>query len=212
MKKLTSRKEDSTYSLKNKFDVTPQLLKSKGNQESRGDFLEVSIPGDTIEIFLKAASLNTTRNVETCGILVGTRIGDVKVVSTIFIPKQTGTYQDCKVTDEDFPEDEIMNAGLEEYGWIHTHPKHELMFSSIDCHNQVNRQSMSPDYIGIVCALDTDKPGNAALRLKGEWISMIQACKEPGSHHHDPPGRDEIYEYCKHVSTTDSNIKLIDLR
>ena len=41
---------------------------------------------------------------------------------------------------------------------------------------------------------------------------MIQACKVPDSHHHDPPGRDEIYEECKHVSTTDSKIKLIDLR
>ena len=41
---------------------------------------------------------------------------------------------------------------------------------------------------------------------------MIQACKEPDSHHHDPPGRDEIYEECKHVSTTDSKIELIDLR
>ena len=87
MRKLTSKKEDKTYSLKNKFDLTPQLLKSKGNQESTGDFLEVSIPGDTIEIFLKAASLNTARNVETCGILVGTRIGDVKVVSKLIMPK-----------------------------------------------------------------------------------------------------------------------------
>ena len=135
MKKLTSKKEDKTYSLKNKFDLTPQLLKSKGNQESTGDFLEVSIPGDTIEIFLKAASLNTARNVETCGILVGTRIGDVKVVSKLIMPKQTGTYCDCKVADEDFPEDEMIKDGLEEYGWIHTHPTHELMFSSIDCHN-----------------------------------------------------------------------------
>ena len=41
---------------------------------------------------------------------------------------------------------------------------------------------------------------------------MIQACKEPDSHHHDLPGRDAIWEECKHVSTTDSKIKLIDLR
>ena len=112
MRNLTLKKEDRAYLLNNKLDVTPQLLNSKGNQESRGDFLEVSIPGDTIEIFLKAASKNTMRNLETCGILVGTRIGDVKVVSTLYIPKQTGTYEDCKINEEEFPHEELFNSGL----------------------------------------------------------------------------------------------------
>ena len=71
---------------------------------------------------------------------------------------------------------------------------------------------MSPDYIGIVCAIDTEKPGNAALRVKGELVPFIQACTKPDGHHHDPYDRDEIYEECKHVSTTDSKIKLIDFR
>ena len=41
---------------------------------------------------------------------------------------------------------------------------------------------------------------------------MIQACPKRDSHDHDPPGRDEVWEECKHVTTTDSKIKVIDLR
>jgi len=63
--------------------------------------------------------------------------------------------------------------GLTEYGWIHTHPAHELMFSSIDCHTQAALQAGSPDYIGIVCAIRTPKPGNAALRVKGKLVPFI---------------------------------------
>ena len=71
---------------------------------------------------------------------------------------------------------------------------------------------MAPDYIGIVCALDTEIPGNAAFRVKGNLVPFIRACKKHDSHHHDPYKRDDIYEECKHVSTTDSKIELIDLR
>ena len=46
--KLTSKKEDRAFKLDTKSELTPQLLSSKGNQESTGDFLEVHIPGDTI--------------------------------------------------------------------------------------------------------------------------------------------------------------------
>ena len=106
----------------------------------------------------------------------------------------------------------MIDDGLADYGWIHTHPKHELMFSSTDAHNQVYRQGGNPDYIGIVCAIDTPKPGNKAFRVKGEHVPMIQACPKRTSHEHDPPGRDNVYEECKHVTTTDSKIKVIDLR
>lgn len=50
------------------------------------EFLEVHIPGDTIEMFLKAAEQNTLSDTETCGFLAGTIVGGVKVITSLYLP------------------------------------------------------------------------------------------------------------------------------
>ena len=53
-----------------------------------------------MKAFLAAAHANTSRKVETCGILGGIEQNGQLIINTLVIPSQTGKDDQCAMTDE----------------------------------------------------------------------------------------------------------------
>jgi hypothetical protein len=85
---------------------------------------DVHVSVSLMEEFLSYARKNTSRGVETCGILAGRLLaGDSTfAITTLIIPKQSGTTDTVQALNEE----EIFEAQFERelypLGWIHTHP------------------------------------------------------------------------------------------
>eukprot|EP00300_Choanocystis_sp_HF-7_P021209 c20751_g1_i1.p1 GENE.c20751_g1_i1~~c20751_g1_i1.p1 ORF type:complete len:424 (+),score=92.01 c20751_g1_i1:25-1272(+) len=73
-------------------------------------------------------------------------------VTSLFIPPQKGTSDNC----ETFDEMKVFNAQIAlevvTLGWIHTHPSQTNFLSSVDLHTQYLHQLMLPEAVAIVVA------------------------------------------------------------
>uniref|UniRef100_A0A1I7X7B4 USP8_dimer domain-containing protein n=1 Tax=Heterorhabditis bacteriophora TaxID=37862 RepID=A0A1I7X7B4_HETBA len=61
----------------------------------------MTIAGDLIEKFMQFTVENTSRNIETCGILCGKMVNDNFIVSHVIIPKQKGSANGCTAENEE---------------------------------------------------------------------------------------------------------------
>lgn len=134
----------------------------------------------------------------------------------LIIPKQTGSEDNCEMTDEDALLDYCLGKGLITLGWIHTHPSQDCFMSSMDTHTHSSYQSMLPEAIAIVVApRDTRLPYNV-FRLTddpavGSGLELILACTLRGFHPHDAPF--PIYESAtQHVEWAATPLEIADLR
>ncbi|XP_072122434.1 STAM-binding protein-like isoform X2 [Mobula birostris] len=89
-----------------------------------------------------------------------------------------------------------------------THPTQTAFLSSVDLHTHCSYQIMLPEAIAIVCSPKYDESG--FFRLTEHGIDEISSCKQKGFHPHvkDPP----LFNACSHVSTTETNVTIVDLR
>ena len=55
-------------------------------------------------------------------------------------------------------------------GWIHTHPGHDMFFSSKDLHAQYSYQRSMPEYFGIVSSHVDGKIDNGILRVRDAYM------------------------------------------
>ena len=63
--------------------------------------MEVQLPADLVQRFKNHVDPNTSRNKETCGWLVGKKVGKRRIeISHILIPPQRGDDVSCEATDE----------------------------------------------------------------------------------------------------------------
>ncbi|GAN08846.1 endosome-associated ubiquitin isopeptidase [Mucor ambiguus] len=136
--------------------------------------------------FLSIAQPNTHKKIETCGILAGT------LITTLIIPKQTGTSDTCTTENEEDLFDIQDKHDLLTFGWIHL---------------------MLPEAIAIVCA-PSQRPNFGIFRLTDPpGLDVISNCKKtPAFHPHpDLP----IYTGAEgggHVRTADYEFTVLDLR
>jgi STAM-binding protein len=168
-----------------------------------------------MEDFLRLASANTRKNLETCGVLAGTLKNRVFQITTLIIPKQESTSDSCETLDEGEIFEVQDRLSLFPLGWIHTHPSQTCFMSSVDLHTHYSYQIMLPEAIAIVMApTDTESPHGIFHLSDPGGVSVIRNCQQRGFHpHEEPSDGSPIYEHCSHVYMN-ANMKfdVIDLR
>lgn len=139
--------ESSSFSSSSSFSTDGLLITAFVD-----NLKEVIVPKLLSSKFLQAVSKNTSKNVETCGILAG-KLSNFKLTIThVVLPKQSGTSDSCSTMNEEELFDFQDKNNLITVGWIHTHPTQTAFLSSVDLHTQCSYQKLIPEAIAIVCA------------------------------------------------------------
>ena len=81
----------------------------------------VSFPRDCMDWFTFVASINTAKNKETCGLLLGKNKGGRYVVTTLLIPKQHATSDTCGIDEEELVMQFTEERSLIILGWVYRH-------------------------------------------------------------------------------------------
>ncbi|KAG0193825.1 hypothetical protein DFQ28_002977 [Apophysomyces sp. BC1034] len=82
----------------------------------------INVPKSLQKVFLEIARTNTQKNIETCGILAGKlklQRNNILTVTTLIIPKQTGTSDTCTTENEEELFEFQDKYDLLTFGWIH---------------------------------------------------------------------------------------------
>uniref|UniRef100_A0A3B4FB59 STAM binding protein n=1 Tax=Pundamilia nyererei TaxID=303518 RepID=A0A3B4FB59_9CICH len=148
---------------------------------------QLAVPAELCRSFLRLAEANTSRAVETCGILCGKLTRNAFTVTHVIVPKQCGGPDYCDTENEEelfLMQDQYDLITL---GWIHTHPTQTAFLSSVDLHTHCSYQIMLPEAIAIVCSPKFNEIGY--FRLTDRGTDEISTCKQKGFHPHskEPP-------------------------
>lgn len=170
----------------------------------------VIVPSELMDKFLSLAQPNTTRNVETCGILAGRLSQNRLLLTHLLVPKQSGTSDSCTTMEEEQLFEIQDKFDLITLGWIHTHPGFQAFLSSVDCHTHCSYQLMMPEAIAIVCAPKYNETGFFTL-TPNHGLQYIANCRQSGFHPH--PKEPPLFQNADHI-TLDPKMPLtvIDLR
>ncbi|XP_062273439.1 STAM-binding protein-like A [Scomber scombrus] len=189
--------------------LKPGMLVSPGSNNTMVDALrQLAVPAELCRSFLRLAEANTSRAVETCGILCGKLTRNAFTVTHVIVPKQSGGPDYCDTENEEelfLIQDQYDLITL---GWIHTHPTQTAFLSSVDLHTHCSYQMMMPEAIAIVCSPKFNEIGY--FRLTDRGTDEISTCKQKGFHPHskDPP----LFTHAGHVNITDDTVTMMDLR
>ncbi|XP_017286294.1 STAM-binding protein-like A [Kryptolebias marmoratus] len=189
--------------------LKPGSLVSPGNNNSMVDALrQLAVPAELCRGFLRLAEANTSRAIETCGILCGKLTRNAFTVTHVIVPKQCGGPDYCDTENEEelfLIQDQYDLITL---GWIHTHPTQTAFLSSVDLHTHCSYQIMLPEAIAIVCSPKFNEIGY--FRLTDRGTDEISTCKQKGFHPHskDPP----LFTHAGHVTITEGSVSMMDLR
>ncbi|XP_067879569.1 STAM-binding protein-like isoform X2 [Heterodontus francisci] len=186
----------------------PTAFGTNWNNFSADRLRNVVVPKGLCQQFLQLAEANTARGVETCGILCGKLMQNMFTITHVIVPKQSSGPDYCNTENEEelfFIQD---REDLITLGWIHTHPTQTAFLSSVDLHTHSSYQIMLPEAIAIVCSPKYQESG--FFRLTDHGMDEISFCKQKGFHPHpkDPP----LFNACSHVSVTETNVTVLDLR
>ncbi|KAG0695040.1 hypothetical protein DFH29DRAFT_985061 [Suillus ampliporus] len=176
------------------------------------DLKTVSLPRECLPRFLSIASLNTVRNRETCGLLLGKDRGNKFTVTTLLIPKQHSTSDTCTMDEEELVLQFTEERSLITLGWIHTHPSQSCFMSSVDLHTHSGFQRMLPESFAVVCA-PKFTPNFGIFRLTDPpGLQTILDCNVKEAFHPHP----EVPIYTDadkgHVQMKDIPLEIVDLR
>ncbi|KIK48623.1 hypothetical protein CY34DRAFT_798143 [Suillus luteus UH-Slu-Lm8-n1] len=176
------------------------------------DLKTVSLPRECLPRFLSIASLNTARNRETCGLLLGKDRGHKFTVTTLLIPKQHSTSDTCTMDEEELVMQFTEERSLITLGWIHTHPSQSCFMSSVDLHTHSGFQRMLPESFAVVCA-PKFTPNFGIFRLTDPpGLQTILDCNVKEAFHPHP----EVPIYTDadkgHVQMKDIPLEIVDLR
>jgi len=89
-----------------------------GSDPVARELKSVSFPRDCLSRFTSIASINTARNRETCGLLLGKDKGGRFVVTTLLIPKQHSTSDTCAMDEEELVMEFTEERSLITLGWV----------------------------------------------------------------------------------------------
>uniref|UniRef100_A0A8C9SMS3 STAM binding protein a n=1 Tax=Scleropages formosus TaxID=113540 RepID=A0A8C9SMS3_SCLFO len=188
--------------------LKPGALVSPGNGVMVDGLRQLSVPSELCHRFLRLADANTSRAVETCGILCGRLTQNAFTVTHVIVPKQCGGPDYCDTENEEelfLIQDQYDLITL---GWIHTHPTQTAFLSSVDLHTHCSYQIMLPESIAIVCSPKFNETGY--FRLTDYGMEEISSCKQKGFHPH--PKEPPLFSAGGHVTITDSKVTVLDLR
>ncbi|XP_057958215.1 AMSH-like ubiquitin thioesterase 3 [Malania oleifera] len=178
-------------------------------------YQHLHIPVKMMDDFLRLARENTTRNLETCGVLAGSLKNRVFHITTLIVPKQESTSDSCQTLNEEEIFEVQDKFSLFPLGWIHTHPSQTCFMSSVDLHTHYSYQIMLPEAIAIVMApTDTTSPHGIFHLSDPGGVSIIRNCQQRGFHPHEEPlDGTPIYEHCSHVYMNPKlKFEVVDLR
>ncbi|KPP75583.1 STAM-binding protein-like [Scleropages formosus] len=176
--------------------LKPGALVSPGNGVMVDGLRQLSVPSELCHRFLRLADANTSRAVETCGILCGRLTQNAFTVTHVIVPKQCGGPDYCDTENEEelfLIQDQYDLITL---GWIHTHPTQTAFLSSVDLHTHCSYQIMLPE--------------TGYFRLTDYGMEEISSCKQKGFHPH--PKEPPLFSAGGHVTITDSKVTVLDLR
>ncbi|EDW53519.1 STAM-binding protein-like A [Drosophila sechellia] len=201
---------DKTTNSKPSFDRNQKPSYNRTDSLLAGSLRLVYVPGDTMEVFLKLALANTSKNIETCGVLAGHLSQNQLYITHIITPQQQGTPDSCNTMHEEQIFDVQDQMQLITLGWIHTHPTQTAFLSSVDLHTHCSYQIMMPEALAIVCAPKYNTTGFFIL-TPHYGLDYIAQCRQSGFHPHpnDPP----LFMEAQHIRMDNqAKIKVIDLR
>ncbi|CAO2832148.1 unnamed protein product [Amaranthus hypochondriacus] len=188
---------------------------SEDGIQNPNSYQHLHIPVRMMEDFLRLAQQNTTKNLETCGVLAGSLKNRVFHITTLIIPKQESTSDSCQTLNEEEIFDVQDKASLFPLGWIHTHPTQTCFMSSVDLHTHYSYQIMLPEAIAIVMApTDSSSPHGIFHLSDPGGVSVIRNCEQRGFHpHEEPSDGSPLYEHCSHVYMNPKlRFDVVDLR
>lgn len=190
----------------------PKPIIKKKSPPLIGGLRQIDIDGEIFDSFMRAAHSNTSREIETCGILCGRMHDDESgfSVTHLIVPKQTGTTDTCATTDEEEIFLYQMKKDLLTLGWIHTHPTQACFLSSVDLHTQASYQGLFPEALAVVIA-PKDQPNFSIFHLTNHGLMTVQSCPLKGFHLHDEI---RLYEPSSHVKLRwgQKKYKVVDMR
>ncbi|ODV85703.1 hypothetical protein CANARDRAFT_184813, partial [[Candida] arabinofermentans NRRL YB-2248] len=159
----------------------------------------IFISPNLIDSFLKLAKRNTSKKLETCGILCGKLNRNAFFITYLIIPDQDSTANTCNTKNEEKLFDVIDNLDLFILGWIHTHPTQSCFLSSVDLHTQNSYQIMLNEAIAIVCSPSEkfDKKLGVFRLTDPPGIPKITNCNLTGFHPHP---ENDLYVECNRLN------------
>ncbi|KAH7106868.1 Mov34-domain-containing protein [Auriculariales sp. MPI-PUGE-AT-0066] len=134
----------------------------------------VVFPRDVLSKFVQIASYNTSKNLETCGLLLGRlKRSGMYIVTTLT----------CSMEGEEILAEYQVERDLLTLGWIHTHPTQSCFMSSVDLHTHAAFQHMLPEAFAVVCA-PKSRPNFGIFRLTDPpGLQTIMACTDADKGH-----------------------------
>ncbi|KAI0074332.1 Mov34-domain-containing protein [Panus rudis PR-1116 ss-1] len=190
----------------------PRITPGTSTDATVRELKSVRLPRECLPRFLSIARVNTLKNVETCGLLLGKAKGDKYVVTTLLIPKQHSTSDTCTMDEEELVLSFTEERQLITLGWIHTHPTQSCFMSSVDLHTHSGFQCMLPESFAVVCA-PSSNPMFGIFRLTDpEGLQTILQCNAKDAFHPHPEV--PIYTDCdnNHVQLKDMPLEIVDIR
>ncbi|KAI5307256.1 hypothetical protein KEM56_001771 [Ascosphaera pollenicola] len=162
---------------------TDYVFKPSAMLEGGEPLRSVFISPEVRRHFIKIAAPNTSRNLETCGILCGSLVSNAFFISRLIIPEQEATSDTCEMVNESAVFDYCDADDLIVIGWIHTHPTQTCFMSSRDLHTHSGFQVMLKESIAIVCA-PSQHPDHGFFRLTSPpGLQHVLSCTQPGIFH-----------------------------
>ncbi len=166
------------------------------------------VPETLVKKFLQIAEENSSKKLETLGLLAGVLTWNQNlVISHLLIPQQVNKYDSCETEEGPEIADAFIKHNLLQFGWIHTHPDFGVFLSSVDMHTQFEAQRMFPETIAIVCSIKHNT--NGFLRLSKSGMTEIEKCNLSGFHEHSR----EATTAAEHIlMDKNKDVIVIDLR
>ena len=95
-----------------------RIIRERAAEERVPELKTVSLPRDCLPRFLSIAALNTSRNRETCGLLLGKDHKGKYLVTTLLIPRQHSTSDTCTMDEEELVMQFTEERSLITLGWV----------------------------------------------------------------------------------------------
>ncbi|THH09005.1 hypothetical protein EW145_g2316 [Phellinidium pouzarii] len=200
--------------------IAPASSAERRDLQASRELKTVNFPRAVLMRFLSIASVNTAKNRETCGLLLGKPKGSKFVVTTLLIPKQHSTSDTCTMDEEELVLEFTESRSLITLGWANSYPSDSVMYvlslgcfmSSVDLHTHSGFQRMLPESFAVVCA-PQHTPTFGIFRLTDPpGLQTILKCDQTNAFHPHPEM--PIYTDADkgHVQMKEMPLEIVDLR
>jgi STAM-binding protein len=191
-------------------DLATEMEESTEYLKGKPFFRRLKIPRVVIEKFSLIADSNTELGIETCGVLAGKLSHNILEITTLIVPRQTGTSDTCSMSHEEQLVQLQDAHDLLTLGWIHTHPTQDCFLSSVDLHTHYGFQALMPESLAIVLAPRDSNLSYGIFRIDN--MELLANCSAIGFHTHTLPDSKIYHECSDSIDWLDSSIDIFDLR